>query len=71
MRRINTKESDVTSSAARGLTGTGSRNGVREDGLANNPDVKLLINRQNTEVIHEDNELASKMNSIDTPDPNL
>ena len=44
MRRAHTKESDVTS-AARGLTGTGSRNGVQDDNLATNPDVKQLLNR--------------------------
>ena len=44
MRRGNTKGSDVTS-AARGLTGTGSRNGAQDEGLASNPDVKQIINR--------------------------
>jgi hypothetical protein len=45
MRRGKTMQSDVTSSAARGLTGTGSRNGAPEEGLATNPDVKQIIKR--------------------------
>ncbi len=68
-------QSDVTSSAARGLTGTGSRNGAPEEGLATNPDVKQIIKRQSTEVIHEGNEFAGAGNyetggdSVSTPPP--
>ena len=47
---------------ARGLTGTGSRIGAPDEGLANNPDVKQILNRNTTEVILEGNEKGSKMN---------
>jgi hypothetical protein len=46
---------------ARVLTGTGSRNGAPDEGLASNPDVKQILNRNTTEVILEGNEKASKM----------
>ena len=51
--------------SARGLTGTGSRNGAADEGLASNPDVKQILNRNTTEVILEGNEVGSKLNSIE------